>query len=97
MPKEDCQICGGTGTRHNGYHSFPCHYCSVPFINPIQDSLINVPKVLFFDEEDLSTIRELLSHMACGYERTTFYHDCCDANLIIKKIDDLLGVPKSMD
>lgn len=48
-------------------------------------------KTLSFEEEELEIIRELLSQMACGYERKTFDFHCCDANEIIKKIDDFLG------
>ncbi|MEK6453288.1 hypothetical protein NSQ82_04550 [Caldifermentibacillus hisashii] len=47
-------------------------------------------KRLTFEEDELEIIRELLSIVACGYERKTFYFDCCEANIIIKKIDDLL-------
>lgn len=52
----------------------------------------NIHSMLFTDDE-LSVIREALSFLACGYERTTFYHDCCDANEIVKKIDDYLEKP----
>ena len=51
-------------------------------------------KALLMTEDELMIIRELLSFMACGYERATFDYHCCDANEIVKKIDDLLGVPK---
>ncbi|MFA8439323.1 hypothetical protein [Pueribacillus sp. YX66] len=40
-----------------------------------------------FDDDELQVIRELLSQVACGYERTEFYFHCCDANEIIGKID----------
>lgn len=53
----------------------------------------NVKSMLFANDE-LFVIRELLSHMACNYERSTYFHDCCEANEIVKKIDDYLGVPK---
>jgi len=43
---------------------------------------------LIFNEEDLEIIRELLSIVACGYERETYYYHCCNANDIIKKIDE---------
>jgi hypothetical protein len=42
-------------------------------------------KTLTFNEEELEIIRELLSQIACGYERKTFYYHCCDANEIIEK------------
>ena len=45
---------------------------------------------ILFDDEELEIIRELLSIVACGYERETFYFDCCDANPIIEKIDKYL-------
>ncbi len=50
-----------------------------------------------FDDEEVEVIRELLSHIACGYERETFYYDCCDANLIIEKIDKYLKDVKKDD
>jgi hypothetical protein len=43
---------------------------------------------MIFDEDDLDCIRELLSAFACGYERETYDFDCCEANVIIRKIDD---------
>jgi hypothetical protein len=43
---------------------------------------------MIFDEDDLDVIRELLSIVACGYERETYDFDCCEANEIIKKIDN---------
>lgn len=45
---------------------------------------------LLFTDEELLIIRELLSELACGYERTTFDWHCCDANEIIQKIDTYL-------
>lgn len=51
-------------------------------------------KTLSFDEDELEIIRELLSHIACGYERETFFYHCCDANEIVQKIDQFLGKPK---
>jgi len=42
------------------------------------------------DNEDLQIIRELLSGIACGYEREEFYYHCCDANDVIKIIDEIL-------
>lgn len=51
-------------------------------------------KTLSFNDEEIEIIRELLSQMSCGYERETFYFDCCDANPIIKKIDDFLKKTK---
>jgi hypothetical protein len=43
-----------------------------------------------FNDEELEIIRELLSIVACGYERETWNFDCCDANPIIEKIDKYL-------
>lgn len=43
-----------------------------------------------FDDEDLEIIRELLSGIACGYERETHYFHCCDANEIVAAIDNHL-------
>lgn len=40
-----------------------------------------------FNDEELEIIRELLSAIACGYKRETYYFGCCDANPIIEKID----------
>lgn len=50
----------------------------------------NIDSVLF-TEDELEIIRELLSGVACGYERTTFHYHCCDANEIIEKIDKHLS------
>lgn len=50
---------------------------------------------MIFDNEDLEIIRELLSSIACGYERETFYFHCCDANEIIERIDKHLKESKS--
>ena len=51
-------------------------------------------KTLTFDEEDLDIIRELLSGIACGHERKTFFYHCCDANEIIERINGVLGEPE---
>lgn len=50
-----------------------------------------------FTKEELKIIRELLSAVSCGYERTEYYHDCCDGNEIIKKIDDRLALLRYAD
>lgn len=51
-------------------------------------------KPLAFDEEELEIIRELLSVSSCKYKRKTHFYHCCDANDIIKKIDETIGEPK---
>lgn len=51
-------------------------------------------KFLAFDEEELEIIRELLSESSCKYKRKTYFYHCCDANDIIKKIDETIGEPK---
>jgi len=40
-----------------------------------------------FTDDEVDVIRELLSQMACNYERVEFFYHCCDANEIIEKID----------
>lgn len=48
-------------------------------------------KSVTFDEEEVDIIRELLTVIACGYERETYHHHCCDANEVIAKIDSIIG------
>lgn len=47
-----------------------------------------------FNDDELEIIRELLSEIACGYERVDYYYHCCDANEIIEKIDDYFSGKK---
>lgn len=62
------------------------------YISPYPEKqIIPDTKSMVFDEEELEIIRELLSQLACGHDRKTWFYDCCDANPIIDKINDLLG------
>lgn len=51
-------------------------------------------KALLMTDDELMIIRELLTFMACSYERTTFDYHCCDATEMVKKIDNLLKEKK---
>lgn len=56
--------------------------------------MANEERVLTFDVYELGIIRELLSIVACAYERDEFFYHCCDANEIIEKIDAFLEIKK---
>lgn len=51
-------------------------------------------ETITFDAEEADIIRELLSIIACGYERETYFYHCCEANEIIQKIDQHQGKSK---
>ena len=65
---------------------------SAVYYEKLIEKIIELEKALDVElnREDLEITRELLSEVACGYERKNYHFHCCDANEVIKKIDNQL-------
>lgn len=51
----------------------------------------NQLRTMEFDEEEVECMREMLSQLACGYEREEYTYHCCNLNEIVEKMDTFLS------
>lgn len=76
-----CSTCGEGFSVEEDKQPIACPLCESKCFEFSHTTIV-------FNKEDLEIIRELLSIVACGYDRETYYFHCCDANDIIQKIDE---------